>query len=66
MSNKYDLGCLLTGAVTSTFFTEAFEKTLVTTISMIIATTVSYFWRKYLHKKNREKLKRDRQNENLG
>ena len=50
ISNKYDLGCVLLGVMTSTWFTETIEKVVMTTLAMVIGTTVAFFWRRYLHK----------------
>lgn len=66
MSHKFDLGCILTGVVTSQFFSDAFEKTIITTFSMLIATTIAFFWRRYLHRKMRERLKNKNKKENNG
>ena len=50
ISNKYDLGCVLIGIVTSTWFTETIEKVMMTSLAMVIGTTIAYFWRRFLHK----------------
>lgn len=57
ISNRFDLGCIITGVITSQFFSVLFEKIIHTVISMLIATTLAFFWRRYLHKKTRERLK---------
>lgn len=58
LSNKYDLGCVLVGVISSTFATDLIEKTVVTCISMLVATTVAFYWRKHLHKRHRESLRK--------
>ena len=50
ISNKYDLGCVLLGIVTSAWFTETIEKVIMTTLAMVIGTTAAFFWRRYLNK----------------
>lgn len=66
MSHKYDFGCILTGVVTSQFFSDALEKTVLTTISMLVATTIAFFWRRYLHRKMRQRMRDKNKNENNG
>ncbi len=58
IGNKYDLGCVIVGAITSTWFTESVEKVGMTTLSMLIATTAAFFWRRYLHKTFRRVLRK--------
>lgn len=58
ISNKYDLGCVLVGIVTSTWFTETIEKVAMTTLAMVIGTTVAFFWRRFLHKHFKNFLRR--------
>lgn len=62
--NKYDLGCILVGATSSMFVTELFEKIVITAISMLIATTIAFFWRRYLHLKMRERMKNNKNKKN--
>ena len=50
MSHKYELAPILAGVVTSTFYTELSEKIIMTSVSLVIATTIAFFWRRFLHK----------------
>lgn len=46
--NKLHMVPLMIGAFTSGLFTDALTKIVLTTVAMLVATTVSLFWRRYL------------------
>ncbi|WP_445458420.1 hypothetical protein [Flavobacterium sp. HNIBRBA15423] len=54
MSHKIEVISLSTAALASTFTNDLFSKIIISTISMIIATTAAYYWRRYLEKKNKK------------
>lgn len=60
LGNRYDLFCLLAGVVSSAFVVEFFQKLIITCIVMLISTTIAFFWRRYLHVKMRERIKRNK------
>lgn len=62
--NKWDLGCIITGAITSAFLDELMVKVFMTVISMVVGTTVAFYWRRHLHFKTREKLRKKKQDDN--
>ena len=57
MGNKYDVICLFTGVFTSTFFIDTVEKILSTCTAMLIATTMSFFFRRFLWFKFKDMFK---------
>lgn len=54
MSHKIELTAMLTGAFASTFFNDLIEKIIITSIAMLIGTTVAYYWKQYLEKRNKK------------
>ncbi|WP_438423271.1 hypothetical protein [Aquimarina macrocephali] len=40
--------------LSGTFFEEFILKTIMSTLSLLIATTAAYFWKKYLDKKDKK------------
>ncbi|WP_175392671.1 hypothetical protein [Aquimarina megaterium] len=40
--------------ISGTFFEEFILKTIMSTLSLLIATTAAYFWKKYLDKKHKK------------
>lgn len=50
ISNKYELGSVGLGIITSTWFSEALDKVVMTSLAMVAGTTVAFFWRRFLHK----------------
>lgn len=53
MSHKTELVTLITGVFASTFANDLIEKMIITTISMLVATTIAFYWKKYLERKNK-------------
>lgn len=54
MSPKPELLSIFMGATTSIFAVELTEKIVITTLAMLVGTTISFFWRRYLeNKKNK-------------
>lgn len=51
MTNKIELTSLIVAGIASQFATELLMKIVITAISMIIGTTIAYYWKKYLEKK---------------
>ena len=64
MSNKYDMIPFILGATTSTFFMDLFEKAIMTSVAMLISTTLSFFWRRYLYAKFKNFLRKHENNKN--
>lgn len=62
ISNKYDLLCLLSGVISSALVNEFMEKLIITVIVMVISTTISFYWRRHLHLRTREKIKKQKEN----
>lgn len=53
MYHKIELFPLLFGAGASFFALELLEKIVITTLAMLVGTTISFFWKKYLENKNK-------------
>lgn len=61
MSSKINLATIVLGGFTSGLFEEALTKIIMTCIAMLVATTVSFYWRKRLEhiEKSREKKRKE-------
>lgn len=57
MSHKIEIAALILAGIASSFTQDLISKTAITIISMVIGTTVAYYWREYLEKKNKNKNK---------
>lgn len=52
MNNKFEAISLFFGAGASLLAAELLEKIIITSIAMIVGTTLSFYWSRYLKNKN--------------
>tara|TARA_R110002049_G_C9177884_1_gene563244 strand:- start:3966 stop:4142 length:177 start_codon:yes stop_codon:yes gene_type:complete len=53
--SKLELIPIIAGGLTGVFFSELGTKIVITTLAMVVGTTISYYWKKYLIRKNKKK-----------
>jgi membrane protein DedA with SNARE-associated domain len=54
MNHKIELITLVTAGFASQFAADLLAKIVITTIAMIVGTTVAYYWKRYLERKDKE------------
>lgn len=55
MSHKIELTTLIAAGLASQFAADLLAKIIITTLAMIIGTTVAYYWKRYLERKDKNK-----------
>jgi hypothetical protein len=55
MNHKIELITLITAGLASQFATDLLLKTIITIITMVIGTTVAFFWKKFLESRDKNK-----------
>ena len=53
MSYKIELTAMLAGAFASQFVDELLQKIVITSITMLIGTTVAFYWKIFLEKRKK-------------
>lgn len=54
MSHKMELTTLIMAGFASQFAADLLAKIIITTLAMVIGTTVAYYWKKHLEKKDKD------------
>lgn len=54
MSHKIELTTLIMAGFASQFAADLMAKIIITSIAMIVGTTVAYYWKRYLERKDKE------------
>jgi len=54
MSHKIELTTLIMAGFASQFAADLMAKIIITSIAMIVGTTVAYYWKRYLERKDKK------------